>query len=75
VTAILDLISTDNLFQILKFSENQATATVITDTFKEIWKAHKDDDIRYKFDTGVNYLLNGKTDTALSITRHPRVNS
>lgn len=67
VSAILDLISTDNLYQILKFSEDQTTATVITDTFKEIWKAHKDDDIRYKFDTGVNYLLNGKTDSALSI--------
>jgi len=57
----------DNLFQILKFSEDSDTATVITDSFKEIWKAHKDNNIRYKFDTGVNYLLNGKTDTALNI--------
>jgi len=67
VSAILNLIPMDNLFQILKFSEDSDTATVITDSFKEIWKAHKDNNIRYKFNTGVNYLLNGKTDTALNI--------
>merc|ERR1719464_375036 len=67
MNAILDLISMENLFQILKFSENSDTASVITDSLKEIWKAHNDKDIRYKFDTGVNYLLNGKTDIALTI--------
>ena len=67
VSEILDRISMDKLFQILKFSEDSETATVFSDFFKEIWKAHTDNNIRYKFDTGVNHLLTGNTDAALSI--------
>lgn len=67
VCNIVDRISMDNLFQVLKNADNSDMASVLTDTFKEIWKGHKDAEIRYKFDTGVNYLLTGKTDKALSI--------
>ncbi|KAG7353510.1 hemimethylated DNA binding domain yccV-containing protein [Nitzschia inconspicua] len=59
--------SIDNLFDVLKNAEDSETATVITDSFKELWKAHKEDDIRFKFDTGVNYLLKGKTEEALAL--------
>ena len=57
----------ENLFQILKHAENSDTAAVLSDAFKEIWKGHKNRDIRYKFDTGVNYLLMGKTEEALAV--------
>mmetsp|Transcript_7676 Transcript_7676/g.19122 ORF Transcript_7676/g.19122 Transcript_7676/m.19122 type:complete len:806 (-) Transcript_7676:887-3304(-) len=67
VCGIVDRISMDNLFQILKYADNSDTAAVLSDAFKEIWKGHKDKDIRYKFDTGVNYLLTGKTEKALTI--------
>ena len=64
---IVDRLSMDNLFQILKHVDNSDTAAVVTDAFKEIWKGHKDREIRYKFDTGVNNLLTGKTEKALAI--------
>eukprot|EP00532_Pseudo-nitzschia_australis_P000440 CAMPEP_0168188126 /NCGR_PEP_ID=MMETSP0139_2-20121125/15456_1 /TAXON_ID=44445 /ORGANISM="Pseudo-nitzschia australis, Strain 10249 10 AB" /LENGTH=794 /DNA_ID=CAMNT_0008110493 /DNA_START=125 /DNA_END=2509 /DNA_ORIENTATION=+ len=67
VRAIVDRISMEHLFQILKHAENSDTAAVLSDAFKEIWKGHKDRDIRYKFDTGVNYLLTGKTEEALAV--------
>eukprot|EP00536_Pseudo-nitzschia_multiseries_P017624 jgi/Psemu1/264412/estExt_Genewise1Plus.C_16840009 len=67
VRAIVDRLSMKNLFQILQYADNSDTAAVLSDAFKEIWKGHKDKDIRYKFDTGVNYLLTGKTEKALAI--------
>jgi len=67
VRVILQRMSMQNMFQTLKYAENSDTATVLSDAFKEIWKGHEDKDIRYKFDTGVNYLLTGKTVKALSI--------
>lgn len=59
--------SMENMFETLKYAETSDAATVLSDAFKEIWKGHEDKDIRYKFDTGVNYLLTGKTAKALSI--------
>lgn len=59
--------SIDNLFDVLKNTDDSETATVLSDSFKEVWKAHQDNDIRFKFDTGVNHLLKGKTEEALSI--------
>ena len=56
-----------NMFKILKHAEDSETATVLSDAFKEIWKGHSDKNIRYKFDTGLNYLLAGNTVKALSI--------
>jgi len=67
VRAILQQMSMENMFQTLKYAETSDAATVLSDAFKEIWKGHEDKDIRYKFDTGVNYLLTGKTAKALSI--------
>ena len=64
---IVDRLSTENMFQAMKHAEDPDTATVLSDAFKEIWKGHEDKDIRYKFDTGVNYLLTGKTSKALGI--------
>lgn len=64
---ILQRLSLENMFQTLKYAENSDTATVLSDAFKEIWKGHKDEDVRFKFDTGVNYLLAGKTEKALTI--------
>ena len=64
---ILQRLSLENMFRTLKYAENSDIATVLSDAFKEIWKGHKDEDIRFKFDTGVNYLLAGKTAKALTI--------
>ena len=55
----------DNMFQTLKHAENSDIATTLSDAFKEIWKGHPNPDIRFQFDTGVNYLLNGKNSRAL----------
>jgi Flp pilus assembly protein TadD len=59
--------SISKLFDVLKNAEDSETATVISDMFKELWKTHQDDDIRFKFDTGVNHLLKGKTEEALEV--------
>ena len=64
---ILQQLSTENMYQAMKHAEDSDTASVLSDAFKEIWKGHEDKDIRYKFDTGVNYLLTGKTSKALAI--------
>jgi hemimethylated DNA binding protein len=65
LNSMAELMAIDKFFEILKHAEDSETATVLSDSFKEIWKAHKDCDIRFAFDTGVNYLLKGKTEQAL----------
>eukprot|EP00534_Pseudo-nitzschia_fraudulenta_P005851 CAMPEP_0201177128 /NCGR_PEP_ID=MMETSP0851-20130426/106649_1 /ASSEMBLY_ACC=CAM_ASM_000631 /TAXON_ID=183588 /ORGANISM="Pseudo-nitzschia fraudulenta, Strain WWA7" /LENGTH=814 /DNA_ID=CAMNT_0047460667 /DNA_START=71 /DNA_END=2512 /DNA_ORIENTATION=- len=67
VRAILERLSLENLFHVLKHAEDFDTATVLSDAFKEAWKGHNNKEIRFKFDTGVNYLLTGNTDKALSM--------
>jgi len=64
--SISEQLAMKKFFEILKHAEDSDMATVLSDSFKEIWKAHKDKDIRYTFDTGVNHLLKGKTELALS---------
>lgn len=64
---ILEHWSSENMFQAMKHADNSDTASVLSDAFKEIWKGHVDEDLRHKFDTGVNYLLTGKTSKALDI--------
>lgn len=67
LTEISQQMAIDKWFDLLKNAEDSETATVLSDSFKEIWKAHKDHDIRFKLDTGINYLLRNKTEQALSV--------
>ena len=41
------------------------TATIFSESLKEIWKAHLDNELRWKLDTAVGYLLSGKVSKAL----------
>ena len=65
IRTITQQMSMDNMFKTLKHAENSDIATTLSDAFKEIWKGHPNPDIRFQFDTGVNYLLNGKNSRAL----------
>jgi tetratricopeptide (TPR) repeat protein len=66
INQIAEHMAISKLFEILKNAEDSETANVLSDGFKEIWKAHTDKEVRYKLDTGVNHLLRGKTELALS---------
>jgi Flp pilus assembly protein TadD len=67
VTAISQNMPINRYFDVLKDAEDSETATILSDFFKEIWKAHMDHEVRFKFDTGRNYLMRNKTDQALSL--------
>ncbi|KAL3902407.1 MAG: hypothetical protein SGARI_005850 [Bacillariaceae sp.] len=62
---VSELLTLERFFEILKHAEDSDTATVMSDSFKEIWKAHNDNEVRFDFDNGVNFLLKGKTEQAL----------
>ena len=64
--AIAQKLSMDNLLCILKSADNMETAAALSDSLKEIWKAHLDSDLRWKLDTAIYHLLGGDTTKALS---------
>jgi tetratricopeptide (TPR) repeat protein len=68
--AVSKKLSIENLLGILKRAEDIETATIMSESLKEIWKAHIDSSLRWKLDTGVSYLLGGDTEYALSIFSH-----
>lgn len=58
-------ISLHNLLLLLKSAHDMETATIFSESLKEIWKAHLDNELRWKLDTAVGYLLSGKVSKAL----------
>lgn len=60
-------LSMDNLLNVLRYSEDLDSATIISDSLKEIWRAHLNGDLKYRLDTGIGALLGGKTERALAL--------
>ncbi len=55
------------MYELLKNAEDEETASSIADVIKEMWKAHRDEDIRYVFDTAHHHVLHGKVELGLSL--------
>jgi tetratricopeptide (TPR) repeat protein len=64
--AVSKKLSMNNLLDILKTADDLDTATVISDSLKEIWKAHVNSNLRWKLATATSHLLGGNTNRALS---------
>lgn len=64
--AVSKKLSVENLLEILKTADDLETATAISESLKEIWKAHTNSDLRGKLDTAIGFLLSGNTEHALS---------
>jgi tetratricopeptide (TPR) repeat protein len=58
-------LSLDTMFAMLKISDTMETAIVFEETIKEIWKAHENQELRLKLDSGVADLLQGNKKRAL----------
>ena len=58
-------LSMDNLMNLLQSADSMDDATTISECIKEIWKSHRSNDVRWRFDTAVNQMLNGETEKAL----------
>jgi tetratricopeptide (TPR) repeat protein len=67
LTAISQQLSIHRFFDVLKNAEDAETATILSELFKQIWKAHLDHEVRFKFDTGRSYLMKNKTEQALAL--------
>jgi hemimethylated DNA binding protein len=65
--AVAAKLSVPNLMEVLKDSEDMEMATTVSDCLKEIWRAHPNGDIKYRFDEATNALLGGKTEHALAL--------
>jgi tetratricopeptide (TPR) repeat protein len=55
-----------NLLELLQTADSMHDATIVSETVKEIWKAHVDCELRMRLDNAVGHLLHGKTELALS---------
>ena len=53
------------MFEMLKLSDTMESAILFEDTIKEIWKAHENEELRFKLDNGVADLLRGNENRAL----------
>lgn len=53
---IVRQLSLDNIFLLLKTAENMEDATVLEEVIKEIWKAHRNEELRWRLDMGVSEL-------------------
>lgn len=60
-------LSLDNLFEMLKLSDTMDGAIVLEETIKETWKAHKNQELRSKLDSGIADLLQGNKERALTV--------
>lgn len=58
-------LSLETLFEMLKLSDTMESAIVCEETIKEIWKAHKNQELRLRLDNGVADLLRGNKKRAL----------
>jgi len=54
-------------FELLYVAENLNDAICVQDTIKEIWKAHKDEEMSARLDDGTAELLRGNKEKALTI--------
>lgn len=59
--------SVDKLMAVLKDAEDLDTATTISDSLKEIWRAHSNGELKYQLDMAIGALLGGKTERALAL--------
>lgn len=60
-----ELLSTEVLYKFLKLSNNMDSAVVVEETMKELWKAHPDQQLRSRLDSGIADLLRGNREKAL----------
>jgi tetratricopeptide (TPR) repeat protein len=58
-------LSLDTMFEMLKLSDTMESAIVFEETIKEIWKAHQNEELRFKLHNGVDDLLWGNKNRAL----------
>ena len=65
--SIADALSIDKLQILLYHSEGLANASTVSETIKEIWKAHRDVSMRYRLDNGIADLLRGNKKEALKV--------
>lgn len=63
--AIAEQISKANLFALLNAPDCMDDAIVVEETVKEIWKANRDPELRWRLDNGIADLLQGKKERAL----------
>lgn len=65
--AVAQKLSVDNLMHVLRDSQDLDTSTTISDSLKEIWRAHNNGDLKDRLDTAIGALLGGKTERALAL--------
>lgn len=65
INEITTKLSMENLLILLKSAEDMELSTIISESIKEIWKAHLNPDLRWDLDMAVAHLLGGKVSKAL----------
>jgi hemimethylated DNA binding protein len=60
-------LAVDNLMNVLRDSGDLDTSTTISDSLKEVWRAHTNGDLKDSLDTAIGALLGGKTERALAL--------
>jgi tetratricopeptide (TPR) repeat protein len=63
--SIAKQLALNNLLEVLGSANDMKVATIVSESLKEVWKAHLDNELRWKLDTAVAYLLSGKVSQAL----------
>eukprot|EP00980_Cylindrotheca_fusiformis_P028896 scaffold22671_cov164-Cylindrotheca_fusiformis.AAC.5 len=63
--ALSKQLALSNLLELLKSAQDMEVATVLSESLKEIWKAHLNEQLRWNLDTAVADLLAGKLAEAL----------
>lgn len=66
IDVVANQISMKNIYQVLKNAEDADTSNTVMQSLKEMWKAHRDKEIRHLFDTADHYMIHGKLELALS---------
>jgi hemimethylated DNA binding protein len=65
IDSISKQMALNNLLELLKSAEDMEVASIVSESLKEIWKAHLDDQLRFKLDNAVAHLLAGNVSQAL----------
>jgi hemimethylated DNA binding protein len=65
IDSISKQMALNNLLELLKSAQDMEVASIVSESLKEIWKAHLNDQLRWKLDTAVAHLLAGKVSQAL----------
>lgn len=65
IDAISEKLALKNFLVLLQSAHDMEVATVLSESLKEIWKAHLNVQLRWKLDTAVAHLLAGKVAQAL----------